>query len=407
MLRPFSARCDRLSNLLFRGLRQNFNSGFAMSDILKKTKLPFSELGVSLGREIASLFRDLSDVAHEETKCISSPKDLEGFRVRWIGRKDSVSAQVQENWLVPAPAEQKKWVGLSFNQFRKELQEMIEYQKLAIDTLEMSDAESVKGGFDLSLPGVIRPIGSHHLIRQVFQEIEDIFFSIGFSVVEGPEIETPYYNFEALNIPEFHPVRDDMDTFYLDLPKGARTPLLLRTHTSPMQIRTMEKQKPPVRVIVPGKVYRRDNPDATHSFAFHQIEGLAVDTDITFCDFTGTIEYFVKQFFGPSVKTRFRPSYFPFTEPSVEFDVSCPFCGGTGTATSGGTCSKCKGAAWIELFGAGMVDPAVYGFVNYDAKRVSGFAFGIGIDRLAMLKYGIDDIQVFFQNDVRFLRQFP
>ncbi|HYW99163.1 MAG TPA: phenylalanine--tRNA ligase subunit alpha [Candidatus Elarobacter sp.] len=378
-----------------------------MSDILKKTKLPFSELGVSLGREIASLFRDLSDVAHEETKCISSPKDLEGFRVRWIGRKDSVSAQVQENWLVPAPAEQKKWVGLSFNQFRKELQEMIEYQKLAIDTLEMSDAESVKGGFDLSLPGVIRPIGSHHLIRQVFQEIEDIFFSIGFSVVEGPEIETPYYNFEALNIPEFHPVRDDMDTFYLDLPKGARTPLLLRTHTSPMQIRTMEKQKPPVRVIVPGKVYRRDNPDATHSFAFHQIEGLAVDTDITFCDFTGTIEYFVKQFFGPSVKTRFRPSYFPFTEPSVEFDVSCPFCGGTGTATSGGTCSKCKGAAWIELFGAGMVDPAVYGFVNYDAKKVSGFAFGIGIDRLAMLKYGIDDIQVFFQNDVRFLRQFP
>jgi phenylalanyl-tRNA synthetase alpha chain len=162
-----------------------------------------------------------------------------------------------------------------------------------------------------------------------------------------------------------------------------------------------------VRVIAPSKVYRRDNPDATHSFAFHQIEGLAVDTDITFCDFTGTIEYFVKQFFGPEVKTRFRPSYFPFTEPSVEFDVSCPFCGGTGTATGGGPCSKCKGAAWIELFGAGMVDPAVYGFVNYDAKKVSGFAFGIGIDRLAMLKYGIDDIQVFFQNDVRFLRQFP
>src|SRR5216683_3124548 len=226
-------------------------------------------------------------------------------------------------------------------------------------------------------------------------------------VVGGPEIETPYYNFEALNIPEFHPVRDDMDTFYIDLPKGAPVPLLLRTHTSPMQIRTMEKHKPPVRVIVPGKVYRRDNPDATHSFMFHQVEGLAVDTDITFCDFTGTIDYFVKQFFGPSVKTRFRPSYFPFTEPSVEFDASCPFCGGTGTAAGGGTCSKCKGAAWIELFGAGMVDPAVYGFVNYDAKKVSGFAFGIGIDRLAMLKYGIDDIQVFFQNDVRFLHQFP
>jgi len=224
--------------------------------------------------------------------------------------------------------------------------------------------------------------------------------------VEGPEIETPYYNFEALNIPEFHPVRDDMDTFYMELPKGTPGQLLLRTHTSPMQIRTMEKQKPPVRVIVPGRVYRRDNPDATHSFAFHQVEGLAVDTDITFCDFTGTIEYFVKQFFGASVKTRFRPSYFPFTEPSVEFDVSCVFCGGSGT-TSSGTCGKCKGAGWIELFGAGMVDPAVYGFVGYDPKKVSGFAFGIGIDRLAMLKYGIDDIQAFFQNDVRFLKQFP
>jgi phenylalanyl-tRNA synthetase alpha chain len=162
-----------------------------------------------------------------------------------------------------------------------------------------------------------------------------------------------------------------------------------------------------VRVIVPGKVYRRDNPDATHSFMFHQVEGLAVDTDITFCDFTGTIDYFVKQFFGESVKTRFRPSYFPFTEPSVEFDASCIFCGGTGSMKTGNVCGKCKGSGWIELFGAGMVDPAVYGFVNYDPKKVTGFAFGIGIDRLAMLKYGIDDIQVFFQNDVRFLRQFP
>ena len=274
------------------------------------------------------------------------------------------------------------------------------------------EAASAKDRIDVSLPGVVRPVGSRHLIRQVFQEIEDIFVSIGFSVVEGPEIETPYYNFEALNIPEFHPVRDDMDTFYVEAQDatGAKTApgsLLLRTHTSPVQIRTMEKRQPPVRVIVPGKVYRRDNPDATHSFMFHQIEGLAVDTDITFCDFTGTIEYFVKQYFGPSVKTRFRPSYFPFTEPSVEFDVSCIFCGGSGTGAGGATCGKCKGAGWIELFGAGMVDPAVYGFVNYDAKKVSGFAFGMGMDRLAMLKYGIDDIQVFFQNDVRFLKQFP
>jgi phenylalanyl-tRNA synthetase alpha chain len=292
------------------------------------------------------------------------------------------------------------------NELRAHVDAQIEARRAAVES-GVESTVAAKDRIDLSLPGVIRPIGSHHLVRSVMQEIEDIFFSIGFSVVEGPEIETPYYNFEALNIPEHHPVRDDMDTFYLDLPKGAPGPLLLRTHTSPVQIRTMEKRRPPVRVIVPGKVYRRDNPDATHSFVFHQIEGLAVDTDITFCDFTGTIEYFVKQFFGESVKTRFRPSYFPFTEPSVEFDVSCIFCGGGGTGASGATCGKCKGSGWIELFGAGMVDPAVYGFVNYDAKKVSGFAFGMGMDRLAMLKYGIDDIQVFFQNDVRFLKQFP
>ncbi|HXY25420.1 MAG TPA: phenylalanine--tRNA ligase subunit alpha [Candidatus Acidoferrum sp.] len=327
------------------------------------------------------------------------------LRQSWVGRKSGVLTAITENWLKSAQPDLRRSVGQELNRFKAHLEETLEARRAAIES-GAEEAALATERVDLSLPGVIRPIGSHHLIRQVFQEIEDIFVSIGFSVVEGPEIETPYYNFEALNIPEFHPVRDDMDTFYIELPKGAPTPLLLRTHTSPMQIRTMEKRKPPVRVIVPGKVYRRDNPDATHSFMFHQVEGLAVDTDITFCDFTGTIEYFVKQFFGPSVKTRFRPSYFPFTEPSVEFDVSCPFCGGTG-ASNGGTCSKCKGAAWIELFGAGMVDPAVYGFVGYDAKKVSGFAFGIGIDRLAMLKYGIDDIQVFFQNDVRFLRQFP
>ncbi len=314
-------------------------------------------------------------------------------------------AQITDNWLKPATLELKRVVGQELNQLRAHVESKVEERRKAIEA-GTGETVSARERVDLSLPGVIRPIGSHHLIRQVFQQIEDIFFSIGFSVVEGPEIETPYYNFEALNIPEFHPVRDDMDTFYLDLPKGAPQPLLLRTHTSPMQIRTMEKRQPPVRVIVPGKVYRRDNPDATHSFIFHQVEGLAVDTDITFCDFTGTIEYFVKQFFGPGVKTRFRPSYFPFTEPSVEFDVSCIFCSGSGSV-AGGTCSKCKGSGWIELFGAGMVDPAVYGFVKYDPKKVSGFAFGMGIDRLAMLKYGIDDIQVFFQNDVRFLRQFP
>jgi len=371
-----------------------------------KTGRTLSELSVSRPGQIAPLFAEVrirfdaeSNQAHDETA-------WKHFRDAWLGRKSGVLTQITDNWLKPAPPELKKAVGAALNELRAHVEEKIEERRAAIEAGAESTALA-RERVDLSLPGVIRPVGSHHLIRQVFQEIEDIFVSIGFSVVEGPEIETPYYNFEALNIPEFHPVRDDMDTFYLELPKGAPEPLLLRTHTSPMQIRTMEKRQPPVRVIVPGKVYRRDNPDATHSFIFHQVEGLAVDSDITFCDFTGTIEYFVKQFFGPGVKTRFRPSYFPFTEPSVEFDVSCIFCGGSGTAAVGGTCSKCKGAGWIELFGAGMVDPAVYGFVNYDAKKVSGFAFGMGIDRLAMLRYGIDDIQVFFQNDVRFLRQFP
>ncbi len=378
----------------------------AMSSAENPTEKTLAELRVRTPESVTSLFAELREKANKEQRRIEKAEQFEHFRVKWVGRKSGILTQVTDNWLKPADAGLKRTVGQALNEFRNHLQSLVEQARQDLDARATQVADT-RERVDLSLPGVIRPIGSHHLIRQVFQEIEDIFFSIGFSVVEGPEIETPYYNFEALNIPEFHPVRDDMDTFYIDLPKGAPVPLLLRTHTSPMQIRTMEKQKPPVRVIVPGKVYRRDNPDATHSFMFHQVEGLAVDTDITFCDFTGTIEYFVKQFFGPSVKTRFRPSYFPFTEPSVEFDASCPFCGGTGTAAAGGTCSKCKGAAWIELFGAGMVDPAVYGFVNYDAKKVSGFAFGIGIDRLAMLKYGIDDIQVFFQNDVRFLRQFP
>ena len=363
-------------------------------------------LGITAANQVQTLFVELRARFDADAAKVSDDNSWKVFRDAWLGRKSGVLTLVTDNWLKPAPPELKRAVGASLNELRSHVHAHIEARRAAIES-GTEAAASAKDRVDLSLPGVIRPVGSRHLIRQVFQEIEDIFFSIGFSVVEGPEIETPYYNFEALNIPEFHPVRDDMDTFYLELPKGAPGPLLLRTHTSPVQIHTMEKRQPPVRVIVPGKVYRRDNPDATHSFMFHQIEGLAVDSDITFCDFTGTIDYFVKQFFGESVKTRFRPSYFPFTEPSVEFDASCIFCGGSGAAKAGGVCGKCKGAGWIELFGAGMVDPAVYGFVNYDPKKVSGFAFGIGIDRLALLKYGIDDIQIFFQNDVRFLRQFP
>ena len=383
---------------MYRGL-------FARASMASSIEKPLAEQGVLSAEQVAAAFTEVRARAEADLRGVSNEKQFEEFRNQWLGRKSGVVTKITDNWLKLANADLKKSVGQEFNKFKTSLEALIEERRAAIE-VGADEAASSKDRVDLSLPGVVRPLGSRHLIRQVIQEIEDIFFSIGFSVVEGPEIETPYYNFEALNIPEFHPVRDDMDTFYMELPKGAPGPLLLRTHTSPMQIRTMEKQKPPVRVIVPGKVYRRDNPDATHSFMFHQIEGLAVDTDINFCDFTGTIEYFVKQFFGPTVKTRFRPSYFPFTEPSVEFDVSCVFCGGSGT-TASGTCGKCKGAGWIELFGAGMVDPAVYGFVDYDPKKVSGFAFGMGMDRLAMLKYGIDDLQVFFQNDVRFLKQFP
>ena len=371
-----------------------------------KPSQSLATIGVHSAEQVQSLFAELRQQFDAQAAAASDENSWKIFRDAWLARKSGIFTLVTDNWLKPASSELKRAVGAALNDLRKHVDSEIEARRVAIEAGAESSAAS-KDRVDISLPGVIRPVGSHHLIRQVFQEIEDIFFSIGFSVAEGPEIETAYYNFEALNIPEHHPVRDDMDTFYLELPKGAPGPLLLRTHTSPVQIRTMEKRQPPIRVIVPGKVYRRDNPDATHSFMFHQIEGLAVDSNITFCDFTGTIDYFVKQFFGGNVKSRFRPSYFPFTEPSVEFDATCVFCGGSGTAASGGTCSKCKGSGWIELFGAGMVDPAVYNFVGYDPKKVSGFAFGIGIDRLAMLKYGIDDIQVFFQNDVRFLRQFP
>jgi phenylalanyl-tRNA synthetase alpha chain len=376
------------------------------SDIgLDKT---LSALGVTEAAQVIARFAKVRAHFDGQFTTVHDESEWKLFRDTWLGRKSGVLTQITDNWLKPATVELKRAVGQQLNELRAHVETQIEARRAAIEA-GAEETALARDRVDLSLPGVRHPIGSHHLIRQVFQEIEDIFFSIGFSVVEGPEIETPYYNFEALNIPEFHPVRDDMDTFYLQLPpspdkKTAPTPLLLRTHTSPMQIRTMEKQKPPVRVIVPGKVYRRDNPDATHSFAFHQIEGLAVDTDITFCDFTGTIEYFVQQFFGPSVKTRFRPSYFPFTEPSVEFDVSCPFCGGTG-ASNGNTCSKCKGAAWIELFGAGMVDPAVYGFVKYDAKsqrlRLRHRHRPPGDAEVRHRRYS-----GLFQNDVRFLRHF-
>ncbi len=372
-----------------------------MAKILAKIDRPIVDLGLRSADELKALFNELRQVFDQELAETNHLDSLQELRTLWLGRKkESIRRRVLDHWLkVESPL--RPHVGQWFRELladegtiAQRLDEQQERWRAAAEAGTLA-----RERVDLSLPGVIRPIGSRHIIRQTFAEIERIFLSLGFTVVEGPEIETPYYNFEALNIPEHHPARDTMDTFYLETSSGA-PPLLLRTHTSPMQVRTMEKQAPPVRIIVPGKVYRRDNPDATHSYVFHQVEGLAVDTDITFCEFKGTVEHFVHQFLGPAIQTRLRPSYFPFTEPSVEIDASCFVCGGSG-------CRLCKFSGWIELFGAGMVDPAVYGFVNYDAKRLSGYAFGLGVDRLAQLKYGIDNVQLFFQNDVRFLRQFP
>jgi len=362
------------------------------------TTKTLAELGVS---DAAGIVRQFADVRQQLSQQMPSTTDATNWELRrlaWLGRKSSVLNRISDNWLKPASPELKRSVGQELNALKAHVEQAFKDARAKIDA-NAGQAADARDRLDFSLPGVERPVGSRHPLHQTFEEIERIFLSIGYTVVEGPEIETPYYNFEALNIAEHHPARDAMDTFYLATPPGAGE-YVLRTHTSPVQIRTMEKQPPPVRIIVPGKVYRRDNPDATHGYMFHQIEGLAVDSDITFCDFKGTVEYFVGQFLGSSVKTRLRPSYFPFTEPSVEVDASCHLCGGAG-------CRVCKFSGWIELFGAGMVDPAVYGFVGYDAKALSGFAFGLGVERLAMLKYGLDDMQLFFQNDARFLRQFP
>ena len=366
------------------------------------TAKTLAELGVADAAGVARLFAALKEQFVNETAAVPDAARWEEVRNAWVGRKAGAITRITENWLKPAPPELKRAVGQALNELKAHIEQSLETARLRVEAAAEA-AAAARDRLDLSLPGVVRPVGSRHPLQQTFEEIERIFLSLGYTVVEGPEIETPYYNFEALNIPEHHPARDTMDTFYIKPPAGAPTGAaarLLRTHTSPMQIRTMEKQPPPVRIIVPGKVYRRDNPDSTHSYMVHQVEGLAVDTDITFCDFRGTVEHFVREFLGPKAKTRLRPSYFPFTEPSVEVDASCHVCGGSG-------CRVCKFSGWIELFGAGMVDPAVYGFVNYDAARLCGFAFGMGVERLTMLRYGLDDLQLFFQNDVRFLRQFP
>jgi len=339
--------------------------------------------------------------------------DLKAFRDRWMSRKNGIVTQINELWLKPAPADAKREVGSRVNQLRQWITENVaELIEDLPSAWKVSDAKierflGIEKPLDITLLGIRRPLGAEHPVIKTMNEIVGVFRNLGYSVEEGPEIETDYYNFEALNFPPNHPARDTQDTLFVanQESKPLRERLLLRTHTSPVQIRTMEKMEPPVRVVCPGKVHRNDALDATHSPIFHQVEGLAVDTNITFCDLKGTLDHAMKALFGSSVKTRFYPSFFPFTEPSADVQISCIFCGGRGYR-DGGPCRNCKASGWIELLGCGMVDPNVYGFVDYDAKKVSGFAFGMGVERIAILKYGVDDIQLFFNGDVRFLQKF-
>ncbi len=398
----------------------------------EKVGKTLAELGVTDPAGVQALFAEVRAAMEAERQALVSQgvvgeperhKVAKDKRDRWLGRKNGLLARVDEHWLRAAPNDLKPSVGRHFNELRK-LAACFEVERLLKDiplqTLDYmyddyqahllrpqrSDTEQAQiaahlaagapeefAPTDLTLPGYRRPLGSIHPITRVQREIEDIFLSLGFSIETGPEVETVYYNFDALNIPESHPARDDWDTIYVD----AKT--VLRTHTSPVQIRAMEKYGAPLYIIVPGKCYRHDNPDSSHSPMFHQIEGLAVDKDVTFADLKGTLDLFARKFFGERIRTNFFPSFFPFTEPSGDLAISCVICGGQG-------CRTCKESGWVEVMGCGMVHPDVLERVGLDPNRYSGWAFGLGLDRFAMMKYGINDIQLFFQSDLRFLEQF-
>jgi phenylalanyl-tRNA synthetase alpha chain len=324
--------------------------------------------------------------ALKEIKALRDQSGLEKFRIAYLGKKSPIVTAMKH--LKDLPAEERPEVGKLANRIKANI---FSLYKEALERME-SDKAKDSALLDITLPGREPAIGHLHPITQVAKEICNIFLRMGFRILKGPNVELDYYNFEALNIPRNHPARDMQDTFYIS------ENVVLRTHTSPMQVRVMERQSPPVSVIAPGKVYRRDS-DVSHTPMFHQVEGLLVDKGVTFGDLKGTLTSFVHQYFGRNTALRFRPSFFPFTEPSAEVDIQCVICGGKG-------CRTCSNTGWLEILGSGMVDPEVYGFVGYDAEIYSGFAFGMGIERIAMLKFGIDDIQLFFKNDMRFLRQF-
>ncbi len=335
-------------------------------------------------REVEKLVqRGLSDIRQAQ-----SLDELERLRVTLLGRKGSLTAILRS--LKDLPAEDRRQLGELANRGKQSLETALTEAGFALR--EAVSRQAALAEIDVTLPGRRLPRGRLHPLNRITAEICNIFLHLGFETVEGPEVELDYYNFEALNIPPDHPARDMQDTFYFN------DQVLLRTHTSPMQIRIMEKRRPPVRIIAPGKVYRRDS-DMTHSPMFHQVEGLLVDRQVTFANLKGVLTVFVHELFGPEVGLRFRPSYFPFTEPSAEIDIACVICRGQG-------CRVCKNTGWLEILGAGMVHPAVFEAVGYDPETYTGFAFGLGVERVAMLKYGIDDIRLFYENDLRFLRQF-
>ena len=332
-------------------------------------------------------------IAEEARQAVSAARtsaELEQARVRFLGRQ-GVLTQLLRALGTLAP-EERPLVGAAANETKRELEALLATRRLATQDAERRVRRATER-LDLTLPGRRPPWGALHPLTRVHDEIVSIFAGLGFSVAEGPEIETEYHNFEALNIPRDHPARDMQDTFYLS------ESTLLRTHTSPVQVRTMLAQKPPVRIIVPGRVFRRDIADMSHSPMFHQVEGLAVDRSITMSDLKATLELFAREMFGRQSRIRFRPSFFPFTEPSAEVDVLCFVCQGSG-------CRLCKQGGWLEILGSGMVHPRVLKNVGYDPEEVTGWAFGMGIERIAMLRYGIDDLRLFFDNDLRFLRQF-
>jgi phenylalanyl-tRNA synthetase alpha chain len=323
--------------------------------------------------------------------------ELEELRVRYLGRKSELTQTLRS--IGELPPEERGPAGKAANEVRAALEALLAARKAELEAVEL-DRRLREDRIDVTLPGdPPRPAGHLHLVTQTRREMEDIFVGLGFSVVEGPEVEFDYYNFTALNIPEGHPARGEMDTFYFS------DRVLLRAHTSPMQVRAMELQPAPIYIVVPGRVYRRDS-DATHTPMFHQLEGLAVDEEITLADLQGVLLEFARAMFGADRRVRLRSGYFPFTEPSVEVDIDCFRCDGKGYLGDGSRCPLCRGSGWIEILGAGMVDPNVYGFVDYDPERVQGFAFGMGIDRIALLKHGVTDLRLMFENDVRFLEQF-